>query len=131
MGNAAAYLRNVSATVRQSDGWAVYGEGIVVHDPGRFPDEGLMAGKSDIVDVFEGRYDDMASAEALAGQLKMEREDYATLVHSVPKELGSSGLRSTIEHVRRDVEWLYLTDLTENMWSGYASFWEEWLDVAW
>jgi hypothetical protein len=90
-----------------------------------------MAGEPNIVVVFEGRYDDMTSAEALAGHLKREREDYAMLVHSVLRVLGRSGLRSTIKDLRRDVEWLYLTDLTENMWSGYASFWEEWLDVAW
>jgi hypothetical protein len=36
-----------------------------------------------------------------------------------------------VERVRRDVEWLYVTDLTKDFYSDYGSNWEGWLDVAW
>jgi hypothetical protein len=132
-GTARAWLRNVSITVRQA-GWAGADKGIVVHNPGRVPDEGLMAYRPDTTVIFEGKYGDLPTKAPLHEQLaitKGDRAEYAMLVHSVPTTLGRSGLRGIIESVRKDVEWLHLTNLTENMWSGYPSIWEQWLDVAW
>ncbi|KAH4035996.1 hypothetical protein HBI56_063440 [Parastagonospora nodorum] len=133
-GKVQAYLRNVSATVRTADGWADGRKGLVVHNAGHIPDADLMDEKPDIVVMFEGAYDDMPEREALHAELaaaKGERESFAMLVNSVPKDLGRGGLRRIVESVRRDVEWLYLTNLTDNVYAGYSSFWEQWLDVSW
>jgi hypothetical protein len=53
------------------------------------------------------------------------------LINSVPKDIGRGGLRRIVESVRREVEWLYVTDLTDNVYTGYGSVWEDWLDVSW
>jgi hypothetical protein len=60
-----------------------------------------------------------------------QRKNYAMLVNSVPGDLGRGGLRKIIEDVRREVEWLHFTDLTDNVYTAYGSSWEEWLDVTW
>ena len=133
-GVAKAYLRNVSATVRHTDGWARPGEGLVVHNPGRVPDAEMMAYRPDIVVVYEGTYEDMPSRERLHAQVaeaKGDRKDYAMLVHSVPKDLHRGGLRKILERIRRDVEWLYVTDLVVDEYAGYGSLLELWLSVAW
>jgi hypothetical protein len=106
----------------------------VVYNPGRVPEIDLMAYKPDVTVVFEGRYVDVPKREELAAKLQAAmggRESYAMLINSVPKELGRGGLRKIVESVRREVEWLYVTDLTEDVYTGYGSVWEDWLDVAW
>jgi hypothetical protein len=40
-------------------------------------------------------------------------------------------LRKIVENVRRDVEWLYVTDLTDNVYEGFGSLLETWLGVTW
>ncbi|KAH7069091.1 Spherulation-specific family 4-domain-containing protein [Paraphoma chrysanthemicola] len=133
-GMARAYMRNVSATVRHTKGWTTEGEGLVVHNPGRLPSKEMMAYKPDIVVAFEGAYAHLPSRERLHEQVadkKRGREDHAALVHSVPRNLGRGGLRRIIEKVRRDVQWLYLTELTEDVYTGYGSLLETWLEVAW
>jgi len=130
--NAAAYLANVSATVRHSNGFG--SNAIVVHNPGRLPAVRLMASKPDLIVIFEGAYDYMPRKKELStrpiGSLQ-KREDVAMLVHSVPRELGKTGLRKMIDDVRKDVEWLYITDLTDKVYEGYGALLEAWLDVIW
>lgn len=133
-GEAKEYLRNISATVRHTDGWAGPGEAIVVHDPGRLPDVELMAYKPDITVIFNGTYDELPTREALDTALKgrkERRDDFAMLAHSVPSDLGRTGLRKIVESLRREVEWLCVTDLKDQVWNGYASFLEEFLDITW
>jgi hypothetical protein len=133
-GVAKAYMQNVSAAARRIAGWAGNRQGLVVYNPGRVPDVGIMAYAPDITVVFEGAYSDVPRKEEMSAQLvavRSSRESCAMLIHSMPKDLGRGGLRRIIESVRKDVEWLDLTDLTENVYTGYASFWDDWLDVAW
>jgi hypothetical protein len=117
--DAAAYLRNISATVRHSQG---YGEDpLVVHSPGHVPEPSLVAYKPDILVLYEGVYANMPTRDELKEQrqgLRMGRDDLALLVHSVPKSLGRVGLRKIIDQVRKEAEWLYLTDLSENIHSA-------------
>lgn len=123
---ARAYLTNVSAAVRFAKGWNGPDEGLVVHNPARILDAEQMTSKPDLVVVYEGTYDDMPNREKLHAQVaaaKRDRSDVAMLVHSVPKTLSGGGLRRIIENVRRDVEWLYVTDLVDEVYSGYRSFW--------
>ncbi|KAF2855797.1 hypothetical protein T440DRAFT_475158 [Plenodomus tracheiphilus IPT5] len=118
--NTAAYLTNISATVRASDGFG--GRGLVVHNPGRVPDISVMASMPNLTVIFEGAYVDMPREKKLntkLDNLRQNREDLAMLVHSVPQDLGKTGLRKIIDDVRRDVEWLYITDLTEKVLSKY------------
>lgn len=131
-GYACAYLQNISATVRHSDGFGA--QVFVVQNPGRVPDKGLMAYKPNLTVVFEGAYADMPNQGAvheMLTPLRGAREDVAVLVHSVPDVLGRIGLRKIIDGVRREVEWLCLTDLTEDAYSGLGELLEMWLDVTW
>jgi hypothetical protein len=133
-GVAKAYMQNVSAVARRIGGWAMDQQGMVVYNPGRVPDANMMAYAPDITVVFEGAYSDVPKKEEMSAQLaavESGRDSCAMLIHSVPKDLGRGELRRIIENVRREVEWLYLTDLTENVYTDYASFWDDWLDVAW
>jgi len=116
----------VSAAVRFAKGWNGPDEGLVVHNPARILDAEQMTSKPDLVVVYEGTYDDMPNREKLHAQVaaaKRDRSDVAMLVHSVPKTLSGGGLRRIIENVRRDVEWLYVTDLVDEVYLGYRSFW--------
>jgi hypothetical protein len=133
-GVAREYMANVSKAARRSAGWAGEKEGVVVYNPGRVPEIDLMAYAPDITVVFEGKYADVPKREDLGPRLAAAmggRESYAMLINSVPKDIGRGGLRRIVESVRREVEWLYVTDLTDNVYTGYGSVWEDWLDVAW
>jgi hypothetical protein len=129
-----AYLHNAGATVRLSDGWIGNAEGLVVHNPGRMPDKELMVYKPDILVVYEGAYDSMPERGVLHANLTATgrgREEWAMMVNSVPKDIGRGGLRKIVERVKRDVEWLYVTDLDKDVYSDYGSNWEDWIDVTW
>lgn len=79
-------------------------------------------------------YDDIRSREKLHAQVaaaKRDRTNVAMLVHSTPEALSWGGLRRIIDKVRRGVEWLYVTDLDEDMYADYGSLLERWLSVAW
>jgi len=129
---AQAYLQNISATVRHSDRFGA--RAFVVQNPGRVPAEGLLLYKPNVTVVFEGAYADVPDRGALhetLTPLKAAREDFAMLVHSVPGVLGRTGLRKIIDSVRKEVEWLHLTDLTDDAYSGVGGLLETWLDVTW
>ncbi|KAL5117887.1 hypothetical protein ACEQ8H_004205 [Pleosporales sp. CAS-2024a] len=130
-----SYLHNISATVRDTQGWAHGRSGLVAHNARRVPAAELLHdSRPDIVVVFEGAYRDMPPQHALSAALASThrgRQSFSMLVHSVPPDLGRGGLRRIIERVRRDVEWLYVTDVTDQMYTSYPTFWEQWLDVAW
>lgn len=130
--NARVYLKNISATVRHSEGFGEHP--LVVHNPGRVPDEGLTAYKPDLTIVFEGMYVDMPKRKNLHNLLensRSNRQDLGMMIHSVPIDISRGGLRRIMEDVRRDVEWLYVTDLTENVYTWYGSLMEEWLRLVW
>ena len=129
---AQAYLQNISATVRHSDRFGA--RAFVVQNPGRVPDEGLLVYKPNVTVVFQGAYADMPDRGALhktLTPLNAVREGFAVLVHSVPNVLGRTDLRRIIDSVRKEVEWLYLTDLTDDSYSGFGGLLETWLDVTW
>jgi hypothetical protein len=133
-GAARAYMQIVSVAARRIAGWAGNRQGLVVYNPGRVPDVGMKAYAPDITVVFEGAYSDVPKKDELSARLaavRSSRENCAMLIHSVPRDLGRGGLRRIVESVRKEVEWLYLTDLTVNVYTGYSSFWDDWLDVAW
>ena len=130
--DARAFLKNISATVRHSEG---FGDGaFVVHNPGRVPEEGLTAYKPDLTVMFEGVYKDMPRKGKLHDMVEKttsNRKERALLVHSAPDNLGTGGLRKIVDDVRRDVQWLFVTDLTEHVYDDYGSTWEQWLNVMW
>lgn len=132
---ARAFLENITAVVRRDADNAGFGQTpIVVHNPGRVPDKGLTASRPDITVVFEGAYADLprkTKLHHLVEQTGSDREELALLVHSAPADLGTGGLRKVVDDVRRDVEWLFVTDLSENVYDDYGSVWEQWLNVMW
>lgn len=131
-GGAREYLRNISATVRHSEGFLE--PRLVVHNPGRVPDVALLRYRSDMIVVFEGAYSDLPSRDQLRNSVKAlgkHRQNFGMLVHSVPTDIGNVGIRKVIDNVRRNVEWLYMTDLTEDIYGSYGSMWEQWLTLVW
>lgn len=134
-GNARAYLRNISATVRHSEGFLE--PKLVVHNPGCVPDVGLVRYRTDMIVVFEGAYPSLPGRHQLSNSIKelerhsLHRQNFGLIIHSTPSNTGNVRLRKIVDNVRRSVEWLFITDLTENVYSGYGSLWEQWLDLIW
>ncbi|KAF9694542.1 hypothetical protein EKO04_007553 [Ascochyta lentis] len=134
-GNASEYLRNISATVRHSEGFLE--PRLVVHNPGCAPDVGLVRYRVDMVVIFEGSYSNLPSHGQLMNNLKdleqrsLHRQNFGVLIHSTPLHIGNVRLRKVIDKLRRNVEWLYITDLIEDTYEGYGSLWEQWLSLAW
>lgn len=134
-GNVSEYLRNISATVRHSEGFLE--PQIVVHNPGCVPDVGLVRYRTDMIVVFEGAYSDLPDREQMSNSVKglekhsLHRQNFGLMIHSTPSTIGNARLRKVVDNVRRSVEWLYITDLTENSDGGYGSLWEQWLNLIW
>jgi hypothetical protein len=131
---AKAYLHNITAAVRDSHGWANNLPGLVVHNPGHVPEVDLMSPeKPDLVVVFDGLYGDLPAPETLAAfreESAMTRNELAMIVRNVPVELGRVGMRKMIERVKKQVEWWYVSDVQDDVGSGFPSFFEDWLDVT-
>ncbi len=134
-GNAREYLRNISATVRHSKGFLE--PKLVVHNPGRIPDVALVRYRTDMIVIFEGAYGDLPGHEQLKKNLanlemhSLHRQNFGMLIHSTSSQSGNLRLRKAVDSLRRSVEWLYITDLTENVYSGYGSLFEQWLKLIW
>ena len=131
--DARAYLKNVSATVRHSEGFL--NPAIVVHNSGKIPNENITGYHVDVTVVFDGEYDNLPSQKAFKAKLrglKGRREDYAEVVHSVPRTISRGGVRGIINRARKNVGWLYVTDrLGDNRYEWYSDRWEEFLDLIW
>lgn len=134
-GSAREYLRNISATVRHSEGFLE--PKLVVHNPGCVPDAGLVRYRADLVVMFEGAFSDLPSREQLKNsvvdleQSSLHRQNFGMFIHSTPSATGSVRLRRVADNVRRSVEWLYMTDLTDDVYGGYGSLLERWLSIIW
>ncbi|KAJ8116450.1 hypothetical protein OPT61_g2138 [Boeremia exigua] len=134
-GGAREYLRNISATVRHSKGFLE--PKLVVHNPGRVPDTGLVRYRTDMVVIFEGAYDDLPGRKQLKNRVaeleqhSLHRQNFGMLIHSTPSHSSNVRLRKDVDGLRRHVEWLYITDLTENVYSGYGLILEQWLNLIW
>ncbi|KAF1966015.1 hypothetical protein BU23DRAFT_560584 [Bimuria novae-zelandiae CBS 107.79] len=90
------YLKNVSATVRHSEGFL--DPTIVVHNPGRVPDTNMTSYHADVTVVFEGEFRDMPDRKKLkAGlsDLKGRREDFAAVVHPYRAQSAEIGLEES------------------------------------
>ena len=87
--------------------------------------------------MFDGTYSDLPSRERLKTSVaelerhSLHRQNFAMLIHSTPSDTSSVRLRKVVDNVRRSVEWLYITDLTEDVYGGYGSLLERWLDLIW
>ncbi|KAF2027694.1 hypothetical protein EK21DRAFT_102390 [Setomelanomma holmii] len=134
-GIARAYLRNISAKVRHVKGWAGEGEGLVVHNPGRVPNTEMLTYRPDIMVAFEGDYAHVPNRSKIHAQVADKnggREDYAMLVHSVPKDLGRGGMRRIVKNVRSDVQWFverypelnFLVIVNPDSGPGAAPWWQ-------
>ena len=134
-GNTSEYLRNISATVRHSKGFLE--PKLVVHNPGCVPDVGLVHYRADMIVMFEGAYSDLPNREQMSNSVRkleehsLHRQNFGLMIHSTPSNVGNVRLRKVVDNVRRSVEWIYITDLTENVYGGYGTLWEQWLDLIW
>lgn len=134
-GGAGEYLRNVSATVRHSEGFLE--PKLVVHNPGRVPDVGLVRYRTDMLIIFEGAFSSLPGREQLKNRVahlekySLHRQHFGMLLHSTPSDVGNVRLRKVVDNVRRSVGWLYVTDLTEDVYGGYGSLLERWLSLIW
>ena len=133
MNNARAYLKNVSVTVRHSEGFLE--PSLVVHNPGKVPEKNMKSYHADVTVVFDGEFKDMPERKELKAKLRDlngRREDFAEIVHSVPRTISRGGVRKIINSARRNVGWLFVTDrLGDNKYEWYSDRWEEFLDLTW
>ncbi|KAF9739387.1 hypothetical protein PMIN04_008361 [Paraphaeosphaeria minitans] len=130
--DARTYLKNVSATVRHTEGFLQ--PAIVVHNPGTVPDANMTNYHADVTVVFEGAYGDLPSRGETKAELQGldgRRMDYAEIIHSVPRTMSRGGIRRIINGERRHVGWLYVTDrMGDNKYEWYSDRWEEFLDLT-
>lgn len=130
------YLRNISLTVKHSQGFRE--PRLVIHNPGRMPNVNLMTPQVDITIVFEGMYADVPEHEELRKRLSKpgeglgrRRENYGSLVYGLPESIGKGGLRRLINGLKKDMQYMLVTDLNEGRYEGWGSRWEEFLDLCW
>ena len=130
-GNSSLYLKNVTAAIRDSQGFL--GTNLVVHNPGQVPDKNMTEYRANITVVYDGEYEFRPTREQLKNSLEGmgTRDEFAVLVDSTPQNLGRVDLRRLVENVKRDVEWLYVTDLIDGFYGGYGYLWEKFLDLVW
>ncbi|KAK7187612.1 hypothetical protein DPSP01_003706 [Paraphaeosphaeria sporulosa] len=130
--DARIYLKNVSATVRHTEGFLE--PTIVVHNPGKVPNANMTNYQADVTVVFEGEYKSMPPREETKAKLRDlggRRQDYAEIIHSVPRTMSRGGIRKIINGERRYVGWLYVTDrMGDNKYEWYSDRWEEFLDLT-
>jgi hypothetical protein len=124
-----AYLRNISATVKHSIKFRE--PRLVVLNPGTVSDANLTNPYADITVVFEGAYMDMPTHDETKSRLTRRRENIAYLINSVPDDFGKGRLRKVINEARKDVEWLFITSRSEDVYSDFSSIWDEFLDLLW
>lgn len=131
--NARAYLKNVSATVRHLQGFQE--PAVVVHNPGQVPSDSMMDYHADITVIFDGEFTDIPNEDVLKVRLcKLSggRQDYAEMIHSIPRTLSRGGMRKVINSARKNVGWLFITDrFSDDKYEWYGDRWEEFLDLTW
>jgi hypothetical protein len=124
-----AYLRNISATVKHSIKFRE--PRLVVLNPGTVPDANSTNPYVDITVVFEGSYMDMPTHDEMKIPLARKRKNGAYLINSVPDNIGKGKLRRVINEAKKDVEWLFITSRSEDVYSDFSSIWDEFLDLLW
>jgi hypothetical protein len=131
--NEREYLKNITAMVRDAKGFLE--PSVVVHNPGVVPDVNLTAYHADVTVVFESEYKDLSPRHGMHEKLKRlggRREDYAYMVYGLSGDVSRGGMRKIIDGVRRDVQWLYMTNQAgEERYKRYSGRWEEFLDLIW
>lgn len=126
-----SYLNNISATVKHSK---FNSPNLVIHSPGSIPSEELKVADLDITIICEGEFGDIPPHEEFRrklGKLSTRRENYGVLLHSLPEELGRIGVRKVIDELRKDVQYVFMTDRTEKVYEGFGTFWEDFVDLSW
>lgn len=130
--DARIYLKNVSATVRHTEGFLE--PAIVVHNPGKVPNVTMTNYHADVTVVFEGEYKDLPPRKETKAKLRGldgSRQDYAEIIHSVPRTMSRGGIRRIINGERRDIGWLFVTDrMGDNKYEWYSDRWEEFLHLT-
>ena len=127
------YLTNISTKVKRSSNFTE--NKMVVFSVGSIPNTNLTGIPSvDITVAFEGAYDNMSPYSDMRKDMTQVfggRENIACIMHSVPSGISNVGLRKVINAVRRNVEYLLLTDLSENWGEAFGGIWWDFLGLTW
>ncbi|KAF1955909.1 hypothetical protein CC80DRAFT_526036 [Byssothecium circinans] len=110
-GTAKEYLRNITEAVRHAEGFLR--RKVVIHSPGSVPNVNLTSAHADVTVVFEGAYAEIPARGWMREKLVSlgkRREEFAYLVHDVPKGIKRGGVRRIIDGSRRNIEWLFVTN---------------------
>lgn len=126
------YMKNISATVAHSEGFSA--PRLVIQNPGTMPAPGLIDTYVDVTIVFEGRYESVPNRDTLKKELAAlhgRRENYGVLIHSMPTRTSHSRLRRLISSLKKDVKYVYITDLEEDVYEGFGDSWEDFMKLIW
>lgn len=125
------YMKNITGTVKHSSGFL---QNLVIQNPGRMPDASLIHAYVDLTVVFEGAYDDVPAHEQMKldlDSLPGNRQDYGVLVHSFPQKKGRVGLRTLINGLKKDVQYIFVTERDEDVYNAFGRIWDMFLSLLW
>jgi hypothetical protein len=126
------YTRNISGTVKHSSGFLE--PRLVIQNSGQVPDASLLNAYIDLTVVFEGAYENIPAREqmkASLGRLPGSRQDFGALVHSFPQKKGRVALRRLINGLKKDVQYIFLTDRSEGVYNAFGKIWDVVLNLLW
>ncbi|KAF2660965.1 hypothetical protein K491DRAFT_750755 [Lophiostoma macrostomum CBS 122681] len=134
-GRVARYMRNISATVKHVEGFVE--PTILIHNPGMIPDVNLTKQYESYVDitvVFEGAWQDLPTAPETKKRVAVlggSREQFAFMIHDTPMEIGRTGIRKVINNVRKNAQYVFVTNLGDKWEEGVAGIWWWVLAMTW
>ncbi|KAF2277318.1 uncharacterized protein EI97DRAFT_457346 [Westerdykella ornata] len=114
-------MNNITATVKHSDGFSA--PRVVIQNPGQVPAPEMISSYVDVTIVFEGRYERVPDRDAMKEQLvdlPGSRDNYGVLIHSLPKYISNVKLRRLINDLKKDLRFIYTTDLEEDVYEGFG-----------
>lgn len=127
------YMRNITKFVRNTKG--LPGPCMIALNPGRLPKDNLTAVDfgANMTIIYEGPYDGIPKFEALKTELcnvTGMRENWGFLVNSLPSNIRRKDMRKMINDARKNVGYLFATDLYEGYYHNWGNVWDEFVELV-
>ncbi|KAF2108082.1 Spherulation-specific family 4 [Lophiotrema nucula] len=125
------YLKNITKAVRNTTG--ILAPQTVIFNPGAIPNVNLTHAGADVTIIYEGSYFTVPKQEELKTRLSNitgTRPNYGMLVLAMPTNIRRPDLRRLINDARRDIGYLYATDLYEGYYENWGGKWWDFVDLV-